>query len=71
MPWPSDEVMIKSQPHISGDYIFEAHNLANVFLLLSLIWDNFHVMNDGYGHFYIEDFNYVSSLYAVDQALMI
>lgn len=58
--------MIKSQPHIPGDYIFEAHNLANEFLLLSLIWDNLHVMSDGHGRFYI-DFNYVSSLYVVDQ----
>lgn len=49
--------MIKSQPHISGDYIFETRNLAKVLLLLSLIYDYFHVMNDGHGHSDIEGFN--------------
>ena len=68
MPQASDEAVLKSKPHITGGCILEAHNLATEFPLLSLIWDNFHVMSDGHGHFYIEDLNYVSSLCAVDQA---
>lgn len=53
-------VIIQSQPYISGDSIYEMCNVGKVLLLFLLICDYFHIMNDGHGHFGIEGFNYGS-----------